>query len=357
MKRYVTGVSAFVALTLLLLACTTQERDASYPSPDVQPEPSSTSESGHTTGGETGEASVEPKLVSLTTRLIADDARFLLVAQQTLVARCMEERGFLYIVPQIPEDPFDHPQARWSTVVPELASQKGYGLYDARFAEASLSDEGSSEQAEGDTPGFEGDVPPGEDTGDPQGDYLNTLSPERQQEWMAALTGTEENAIVVSGAGEGGGDAFIFTDGCVAEVEDTLYGDLVALLQSDLLIQSLRSEQGERIDTDQRFAQAQDAWFRCMRREGFDLEDFGGGYDLAQAAYEEMPLEKARGFEIEVAMIDAACVEESGVNRIYRKLLAEADEYLETEHAGVLLGLRELQEQAVQRAKELLADS
>lgn len=354
MKRHMRGVSVLIALTLLLVACTTQERDASDPTPDVQIGSSSTSDSVHTDGRDPGETIEEPELVSLTTRLIADDARFLLVAQQTLIARCMEERGFLYIVPQIPEDPFDQPQPRWSTVDAEVASRTGYGLYDAGFAEVPRSDEGSSDGAEGDTPSFEGDVPPGEDTGDPQGDYLNTLSPERQREWMAALTGTEENAIVVSGAGEGGGDAFMFTDGCVASVEETLYGDLVALLESDLLIQSLRSEQGERIDADSRFAEAQDAWFACMRGEGFDLEDFGGGYDLAQAAYEEMPLEEARVFEMDLAMIDAACVEESGVNRIYLALLGEADEYIETEYAGVLLGLRELQEEAVRRAKQLL---
>jgi len=356
MNRHMRGVSALVALTLVLAACTTQEHDASDPTPDVQPGSSSTSISVHTDGRDTGETIGEPELVSLTTRLITDDARFLLVAQQTLIARCMEERGFLYIIPHILEDSFDQPQPRWSTVDPEVASQTGYGLHNAEVAEAPPSGENTSDGGEGDTPSFEGDVPPGQDTGDPQGDYLNTLSPERQREWTAALTGTEENAIVVSGAGEGGGDAFMFTDGCVASVEETLYGDLMALLESDLLIQSLRSEQSERVYADSQFAEAQDAWFRCMRGEGFDLEDFGGGYDLAQAAYKEMPLEEARVFEIDLAMIDAACVEESGVNRIYITLLGQADEYIETEYAGVLLGLRELQEEAVRRAKQLLAD-
>jgi len=296
-------------------------------------------------------------MVSLTTRLVADDARFLLVAQQTLIARCMEARGFLYVIPPIPEDPFDQPQPRWTPVYPEVAPERGYGIYDAKFADASPSQEKPSENPEDETPGFEGDVPPGEDTGDPQGDYLNTLSPERQQEWVAALTGTEENATVVSGAGEGGADAFINMDGCVAEVEDDLYGDVEALLRSDLLIQSLRADQSERVDSDPRFIEAQDAWFRCMSEEGFDFEDFGDGYDLAKAAYAELPIEEAHAFEIDVAMTDAACVGESGINRTYRMLLAEANEYVETERAGVLLGLRELQEQAVRRAKELLAEN
>jgi len=107
----------------------------------------------------------------------------------------MEERGFRYIVPEIPEDPFDQPQRRWSTVDPEVALTAGYGLYDAESGQASSRDESSS-QTEGDVPDFEGDVPLGQDTGDPQGDYLNTLSPDEQREWVAALTGTEENAIM-----------------------------------------------------------------------------------------------------------------------------------------------------------------
>ncbi len=355
-KRQVIGVSALVALTLLLGACTIERPGASESSPDSQSEPTGASDTGTAAGGETADTAGEPGMVSVTNRLIADDARFLLVAQQTLIARCMEDRGFLYIIPHIPEDPFGEAPHRFWGPDPELASQAGYGIYDSQFAETSQPPEDPQQDAADGTSEFEGDVPPGEDTGDPHGDYLNTLSAEELQEWMAALTGTGENQIVVEDAGEGGAAAFMNTDGCVAEVETDLYGDLTALLQTDLLIHNLRSEQSERIDTDPRFAQAQDSWLRCMRSEGFEPEEPGDAYSIALASYEELPLDEARSFEIEVAMIDAACVEESGVNRIYLTLLAEADEYIETEHAGALLGLRELQEHAVQRAKELLAD-
>ncbi|KAA3637573.1 MAG: hypothetical protein DWP92_07560 [Armatimonadetes bacterium] len=334
-------------MTLLLVACTSQTSGTSNRPVE------STSEEAATSTSVTTDAP-KPSFVGISTRLVADDARFLLVAQQTLIARCMEERGFLYIIPEIPEDPFDQPDRRWTVVVPETAAETGYGLY-ARLVPPAEGDDPSQGFQNG-VSDFEGDMPPGTDTGDPHGDYLNTLSEDEMQAWMAALTGTADHATVVPGEGEGGGDAFIFTDGCVAQVEGALYGDVVALLKTDQLIAQIRGEQSERVASDPRFGEAKREWFRCMSAEGFDVETFGGGYDLAQSGYEELPLEEARVFEIEIATIDAACAKDSGVNRVFRELLAEADEHMEEEYVGELLGLQELQEQAVLRAKELLAD-
>lgn len=354
--RKMTGVSALVALTLLLGACTTDRPGPSEPSPDRQLGAITISSLGTTVGTDVTDTTGDGEIVSLTNRLIADDARFLLAAKQTLIARCMKDRGFLYIIPVIPDDPFAEPPRRYWGPDPESASQVGYGIYDAYFAEASASTQVPSQDAADDSSEFEGDVPPGEDTGDPHSDYLNTLSEEQLQEWMAALTGTGESQLVVEGAGEGSASAFMNTDGCVAVVEADLYGDLKALLETDLLIQDLRSEASAVVRVDQRFAQAQDAWLRCMRSEGFEPEEAGDAYSIARAAYEELPLAEARKFEIEVATTDLSCVEESGVNRTYLALQSEADDHIEEEHAGVLLGLRELQEEALDRAKQLLAD-
>jgi len=271
-------------------------------------------------------------------RLSEGNALFLLRSQETLVSRCMAERGFLYREPDIPDDALKAPPRRWTPVYPEDAATVGYGIDPTLTGDREF------------------DVPLGESGGvDPNGPYLDTLTPEETQAWIEALNGTENNKVVVEGVGETEGEqVFMFTDGCVAQVEQQLYGDLGDVLRGDLAISQLSRERYEWVEVDPRIGAAETAWLRCMNGEGFDVSDLADGYYLAEDAHATLPPDQALRVEIEIATTDAKCVAESRVNEVVEAVYAEAEELLAQEHGAVLAGIQEMQENAVERAKELL---
>ncbi len=279
-----------------------------------------------------------PPLVGLSVRLSEEDALFLLRAQQTLISRCMADRGFLYREADIPNDALQAPPLRWTPVYPEDAATVGYGI------DPTLPD----------TPDL--DIPLGNDGGvDPNAVYLSTLARDQVRAWMEALNGTEDNKVVVEGDSEPAGEQVsMFTDGCVAQVERQLYGDLGEMLRVDLVISELSRDRYERVEVDPRVDAAKTAWLRCMRAEGFDVSELDDGYYLAHEAHASLPREEVLQVEIEIATQDAECVVESRVNEVVNSVYAEAEQLLAEENAGVLAGIQELQENAVERAKSLL---
>lgn len=295
---------------------------------------------GPESGSETGPTSSSDAapLVGLSMRLSEGDALFLLRAQETLVSRCMAERGFLYREPDIPDDALQAPPLRWTPVYPEDATTVGYGIDPTLTGDREF------------------DIPLGEGGGvDPNGAYLDTLAPDQAQAWIEALNGTEDNRVVVEGVGETAREqVFMFTDGCIAQVERQLYGDVGDVLRVDLVISQLSRERYERVEVDPRVDAAKTAWLRCMNGEGFDVSDLADGYYLAEEAHASLPRDEALRMEIEIATTDARCVVESRVNEVVRSVYAEAEKLLAEEHGAVLAGIQELQEKAVERAKKLL---
>jgi len=293
-------------------------------------------ESGSATGPTSSSDPAQP--VGLSMRLSEGDALFLLRAQETLVSRCMAERGFLYREPDIPDDALQAPPLRWTPVYPEDATTVGYGIDPTLTGDREF------------------DIPLGEGGGvDPNGAHLDTLAPEEAQAWIEALNGTENNKVVVEGVGETAGEqVFMFTDGCVAQVERQLYGDLGDVLRVDLVISQLSRERYEWIEVDPRVDAAKTAWLRCMNGEGFDVSDLADGYYLAEEAHASLPRDQALRMEIEIATTDAQCVVESRVNEVVEAVYEEAEKLLAEEHGAALAGIQELQEKAVERAKELL---
>lgn len=332
-----------VLIALAAAACTTSHLDEV----ETVGTPPGTNESSNP------DASAEDEFVSVVNRLSADDARFLLIAEQSLIARCMERRGLTYIEASIPAEPFSSEPRRYWGPDPASAAVSGYGIFEAQFA---VEPQNPTPQVSDSASGFEGDVPMGQPTGDPHSDYLLSLSDDERRAWMEALMGTPESQITVRGEGEEGAAAFMNTDGCVGEVEEALYGDLAGVLEVDLLVAELRNERSQRVRADDRLQAAEEAWMRCMEAEGFEPGEPGDGYSIAREAYNTMTVEDAQQFELTVAVTDLNCVEASQVNEIFALLSAEADAHLEREHAGTLLGLAEFQASAVETAKQLLAD-
>lgn len=322
-----------LAVVLVLSACTPTD-DASSPPPE---ESSSVSE-------DEPDSPRDQKFVRPTLRLSPDDALFLVLAQETLVSRCMAERGFLYEVAELPpaSEAFENRPSRWNSAFDvETARLEGYGIYRSMVGSDGDTDE------EG-----EFDIAPGKETG--PNAHVASLPPEQQAAWREALHGTEEHTLEVPGAGEAGGAAFMRTDGCVAEMERALYGDLEEFLRLETAIGAALNSQQYDVFSDERVVAAGSEWMACMANRGYAVDSQDGGNLLAREAYEERPLDTARQVEIAIAVADAECLEESRVNEILQDVMLKQEEALVRDNAALFAELRRIQEEAVARGRALL---
>src|SRR5680860_111436 len=111
-------------LALLMGACSSSKPTANEtqnpPQQDDAPPTSEVRDPGPASDDEPDStSSSDPApLVGLSMRLSEGNALFLLRSQETLVSRCMAERGFLYREPDIPDDALKAPPRRWTPVYP-----------------------------------------------------------------------------------------------------------------------------------------------------------------------------------------------------------------------------------------------
>jgi hypothetical protein len=172
---------------------------------------------------------------------------------------------------------------------------------------------------------------------------------------MAALHGSGTERLVTP-AGEGV-EQFIYTDGCVASMETLLYGDLEEFVRVTGVIGLAGGDIFTKLWAEPSWSRALAAWQACLAAKGYVVSDVEDPIRQATEIYTSgVSLEEAHEREIQVAVDDAECAGQVDLTQIYGQLIRRFEAEYATEHEADLLSLQRLQEDAVERAKDLLTN-
>lgn len=256
------------------------------------------------------------------------DDRFLALATDELTKRCMERKGFPFNTVSLNELPPESGSDQWGIDDVSVAREHGYGLSEKDFWENWV---------------------------DPNQGYLSSLSPEERERWELAFSGRWENRIRLRLPD--GAEFSMPGEGCNAEADQQVYGDLRKYLELRVAMMQIAPEANQRVAADPSYTSALAVWSECMKDKGYRFEQRADAIAAAQALYDSPAVSAAdaKSGEIRVAVSDARCAARAGVVRIARQLERGYTRELLGEREGQYAAWRELQEQAVARAKRLLA--
>ncbi|CAM5345807.1 hypothetical protein GCM10010329_00110 [Streptomyces spiroverticillatus] len=256
------------------------------------------------------------------------ERRTLFDAEQRLTAACMRERGWSYQpltwhadVPQPEADP-----RRADDV--ELRRRAGYGA-----------------------------AVPERPSADPNGVRLRAMGKAQRERYGQALFGTPGHRIEVKLPD---GTAFMNTDGCIAQTENRLYGDLKVWLGAQMSVMNLEGEISRRNFADPQVERTVRPWRACMKEAGHTYPDPEAAKAAFVSAYGELATragrnpggaQELRRREIRVAVADATCDRRVGRARTLRARDAAHRDEVARERAEALRTYRTLREQAAARAE------
>ncbi|MFF3335464.1 hypothetical protein ACFYWX_39025 [Streptomyces sp. NPDC002888] len=274
-----------------------------------------------TVGGCSGAGEGAKTSLSVPAPVSAAERSLLYDAEQTLVQRCMSRHGFT--VWKVPEHPIPE-QRDFPYVLDDVAwaREHGYGSDLERRARALRA-------------------------ADPNRRYAQSLGAERRADAMDALHGRKRNALTVklpSGAEVGRSD-----EGCTAEAETELYGNLVAWFRAEAVTQALSGLRRSQVTAAPAYAGAVHAWSACMRGRGLPHPDPAA----ARARFLDAPGRATPAEERRTAVAEAACALSSGLSRTVGRLSSRYGDALKAEHPLAFRERDRLQRAALPRGRAI----
>lgn len=247
-------------------------------------------------------------------RLSGADKEVLHLAEETLVARCMRDAGFQYVVTGQNVSTDGESMLYSSDDVAER-SRIGYDL------------NGQTGQ------------PP-----DANAEYLSTLSESQQKRYDEALLGPPNSAAGRVRLLDGAVVNFSLS-GCVAKARGELYGDNERFMAAATFVDNLRSEIEIRMQRHAKYREVLERWRQCMQQRGHQVDDPGAAMDLAseQAAQERV-----------IAVADAECSKESGLTATGRELYRTLEAEVAAENTDQVATYAQLVESGLPKAREIL---
>ncbi|MDI3417737.1 hypothetical protein [Streptomyces luteolus] len=244
-------------------------------------------------------------------------------AEQILLRDCMRERGFTYrMVAEHPvkdarEFPYVIDDVAW-------AREHGHGT-DIQRKQRELRRDNPNQR------------------------YFQSLSPERRAAALEAANGARPDALTAKTP-----DGMRLTrsdEGCQAEAERRLYGDLAAWFQARSTLEVLPELTRQRVLEDSGFATAVRPWARCMRAAGHSFDN--PAEVRKKLAKQPLP----RNEEIRLAVAEAQCAHSSGLAKKVKALQKRFDtEFRQRFRSEVNTGQR-LQLAAIPRARSIVEKS
>ncbi|MDV9176916.1 hypothetical protein R6V09_43170 [Streptomyces sp. W16] len=249
-------------------------------------------------------------------------------AEQRLIQSCMAARGFrTWPVPRRPlaEDrdfPYVIDDVRW-------ASRHGYGS-DLRAQREQLR------------------------TNDPNQRYLRRLQPGDRQRAIAAYNGEQPSAARLQARSPLGMTVTRASDGCTAQAQKQLYGDLTAWFRADVVTGALPALRRQRVVADGEFKAAVKKWSACMQKRGLHYTD----PDQARAAFiaPGTTSENAarRRQEVRTAVAEAECADDTGFTTAVGRLDRRYDAQLRDRYRNEVGSRLRMENAALPRARALL---
>ncbi|MFJ6793418.1 hypothetical protein [Streptomyces sp. NPDC091268] len=246
--------------------------------------------------------------------------RLLERAEQILISGCMRERGFPYAVTGAPAA---DPAARsfpYAVDDVEWARAHGYGAdAEKRSAEAREAD--------------------------PNQQYFHRLPAQRRAAARTALMG--RSPVGLSAEAPTGMTLTASTEGCIAQAQRTLYGDLAGWFRAKVVTMNLRPVQETWVREDRRYADAVGEWAACMRAAG---RPYATPLDSRQAA---AGLPDAAATALAVA--EATCATGTSLARVSQALDLTYGEQVRARHQDAIDLRRRLQNDALPTAERVVA--
>lgn len=244
-------------------------------------------------------------------------------AEELLTRSCMAARGFkVWVVPRNPlaEDrdfPFVVDDVLW-------ASRHGYGR-DIQAQRERLR------------------------TSDPNRRYFADLSPTEQRRALDALHG-RQSAKRLQVSTPNGMTVGRIDDGCVAQAQEELYGDLGVWFRVTTVTDALVEIRQRQVVADTEFTKSIKTWSTCMNAEGFHYAD----PHEARASFADpdnaVPWER----EVRTAVAEARCATSSGLSGTARRLNQRYDDHLRRSYSDEVSTRLRLEIAALERAHSIV---
>ncbi|MFE2850299.1 hypothetical protein ACFXJO_04100 [Streptomyces lavendulae] len=253
-------------------------------------------------------------------------SRLLARAEQVLISRCMAERGFAYAVtePPAPERrsfPYGVDDVEW-------ARANGYGGRAAREDERARA-------------------------ADPNQRWFHRLPARERAAARTALMGA--SPVGLSARTPTGMTLTASTQGCLAQAQRALYGDLAAWFRVKVVTMNLRPAQEERVRRDPRYAEAVGQWAACMRAAGRPYDSPDASRSAAAALADGLPAERADAAETALAVTEATCATGTPLSRVSRALDHTYGDEVRALHQDEIDLRRRLQKDALPRAERVVS--
>ncbi|MEU8437084.1 hypothetical protein AB0F18_30110 [Streptomyces sp. NPDC029216] len=259
----------------------------------------------------------------------ASQSRVLARAEQILISRCMSAKGFTYAVTEPAPDGAERRSFPYGLDDVEWARAHGYG--------------GRAERAAAEAR-----------AADPNQRYFHRLSARERAAARTALMGASPTGL--SATAPTGMTLTAGKDGCIAQAQRTLYGDLAAWFRVKVVTMNLRPAQEERVRRDARYAEAVGRWAQCMKEAGRPYASPAESRQAAAALAEGLPPDRADAAETALAATEATCATGTPLARVSRALDRAYGEEVRARHRDDIALRHRLQNDALPKAERVVGN-
>ncbi|GGW60002.1 hypothetical protein GCM10010503_41550 [Streptomyces lucensis JCM 4490] len=259
------------------------------------------------------------------------ESRTLARAEQVLISRCMDARGFRYEVTDVVGASGDGARS-FPYAVDDVAWARahGYGGREERSRARAL------------------EV-------DPNQRYFHRLSPSARVAARTALTGASPVGLSVKAPT--GVTITASDEGCIADAERTLYGDLEGWFRVKVVTMNLRPVRETRVHRDRRYTDAVGRWAACMRKAGRPYTSPDESRQAAARFGESLPAPEADAAGTALAVVEATCATSTPLARVSHALDHSYGERLREQYREELAERWRFQNAALPMARRLVPPS
>lgn len=251
----------------------------------------------------------------------ATDDELLHQATERLIAQCMDRHGFEYAEQSPSSSESTLPRVLDDV---EWARENGYGdLFGARGVPAP----------------------------DANSRILAAMTSEQQNAWNTTLMGTGHRLVVNL---PDRGRLSTSNNGCTAEAQRTLYGDLAGWYHARRAVDHLGSYVNDEVIANPEYRTGLASWVRCVRERGLVASN---PTQLRQLVAPESTGGRAHPKEIAAAVAEAACGSSTGFAATSAALERTFRPKIERRFAPELDALKSFKHKALPRARQVLARS
>lgn len=282
---------------------------------------------GSSAGG-SGDAANNRDVSSSALDGLSSDRAFLRTSEDILISKCMQAKGFEYnplrfTASQVEADVLVDKKGPGAGADVVKASRQGYGLYNA-------------------VPNDTSRLPKNPNS------HVDSMSQTEQRRWHDALSGEADVTVEIPD----GMTMHVSSKGCKAEARRSLYGDFVKWTTTEALVRNRFVKVQAWVRADPGLESSVARWSECMNKKGYRYKTPEDATRYAADAFMSKPSMKRK--EIELAVADAECNRDAGLEKTYQELTEKHTRKWVSQNETRVLAVQEMRKRALSRAKTLV---